>query len=186
MKFTVDKKTTYHTPDSRLRIFDFRGVIFYDSNWIKNFKGLLTIPKGEYHTLNKLKIINKGKNNFIVKMPKHERDLKHDFTKFKIEFAPNPNKCTIFHDKNLIQFDDSFKKAPWFQLVFILMHEKGHNYYATEHLADKYAVKQMLKKGYTPIQICLAPLLTLSGRAYDRKRKVISNMIKSIKKGEIT
>ncbi len=176
------KKTTFYTPDKHLKIYDFRGVIFYDSKWVKNFKGYLTLPKGTFNTENKMFTVFKEKNNYEIKLPKRERDLKHDFSKFRIKFESNPNKCTIFHKKNLIVYDTSFKKAPWFQLVFILMHEKGHNYYKSEDLADLYAVRAMLRKGYTPIQICLAPLLTLSGEAYNRKKHVVSQMIKSMTK----
>lgn len=178
MIFSIKKKTTIFTPDRHLKIFDVRGVIFYNSKWVKNFKGYLTLPHGEYSTENNIYISNKRKNTYIPKLHNYERNLGHDFSEFEIKFESNPNKCTINHDKKTIIFDNSFENAPRFQLVFILEHEKGHKFYKTEHKADHYAIRKMLQMGYTPIQILYAPLLTLSGRSYDRKRRVFDTILK--------
>lgn len=182
MKIEVDKKTTFYSPNKRLKIYDVRGIIFYDSDWVKNFGGYLTMPKGVYNTDNNIWEVDKKMNRIIPKLPKYERDLKHDFKEFVISFGQNPNKCTINHKEKTIHFDESLRDAPSFQLVFILMHERGHQYYKTEFKADHYAIRQMLIQGYTPIQILLSPLLTLSGGAYDRKRQVFKTILKKYKK----
>lgn len=180
MKRIINKKrNTFFTPDRHIKIYDERGIIFYDSNWCGKFKGIFYLPKGKYFTKNRFKKI-KYKKRRVFKNPPNERDLKHDWSAFRIIFRPNPHKASILHNSNTIIFDTSFKKAPRFQLIFILLHEKGHNYYKTEHKADGYAVRAMLKRGYNPSQIALAPLFTLSNDNLERK-KIVFEKLKKLK-----
>lgn len=179
-KLIINSKSGFKTPDKRIKIYDQRNVIFYDSIWTKNFNGFFYLPKGVFFTDNNFFKI-KYKPRKVKKLPKNERDLKHDWTNFRIIFKYNPHKASILHNKATIIFDNSFRKAPLFQLVFILLHEKGHRYFKTEEKADAYAVRAMIKRGYNPSQIALAPLFTLSNDNMSRKRNVL-NILHDINK----
>jgi hypothetical protein len=179
MKIKVYNPVLCKTPHRQIIIYDARGVLFYDSTWSNNFKGVFSLPKGEYFSDYTFKVVRRLSRKRI-KLLKPERNKKHNWSDFKILFASNPNKCTIDHIKKLIVFDDSFKDKPQYQLIFILLHEKGHNFYKTEHKADWFAVRGMWMRGYNKSQIGLAPLLTLSEKSNYRKKKVINYLIKNL------
>ena len=173
MEITVKKKTLFYFPKFKnepLNIYDERGNIFYSSDFTKNFKGLFYLPKGRYNTDN---LIVQSRGNLTqpeIRLPKRQWDMKHNFNNFEIRYGNNINKCTIFHDRKIILFDDSFKSAPLYQLAFMLAHEKGHNYYMSEKFADLFALRLMLKEGYNTSQVIRAIDLTLSDkRSIDRK-----------------
>ena len=183
-RFRINKKKSFYTPDKEIKIYDSRGIIFYDSNEVENFKGYFTLPRigignSTYLTNGNLAVINNF-SHYSVRLPNPEWSKNHDFSKFKVRFGRNPNKCTIFHKKKLIFFDNSFKRKPYYELAFILFHEMGHNYYITEQYADSYAVKEMLKRGYTPYQILIAAIDSLSKQpeAFERKQNVL-NVLKN-------
>jgi len=184
-RFRIKKRTAFYTPDRSIKIYDSRGVIFYDSDEIANFTGYFTLPR--INLANSLFLTNgrlyrvEYKDNFDISLPPYERNMQHDFAKFKITFSENPNKCTIFHNEKRIDFDNSFKRFPYYCLYFILFHEVGHNYYKTEEFADMYAVKRMLKKGYTPYQIMLGAVDSLSDKSESRLRNILTT-IKNAKK----
>lgn len=183
-KFNVNTKTSFYTPQKRIKIFDSRGILFYDSKRVPNFNGRFTLPKIHtagymYKTKGKFQKVDNFQN-YDLSLPTFERDKQNDFSEFKIAFARNPYKCTIFHRKKLILFDNSFLSKPYYHIAFILFHEVGHNWYNTEELADTYSVKTMLKKGYTPFQILEAADKTLSGKNNKRKKNVLEVLKKSI------
>lgn len=180
MAIQIYKPVICKTPHHRIQIFDERGVLFYDSKWAKKFRGVFTLPKGTYSSEQEFKVVRPLRNRKL-KLKRFERNKMHNWDSFTIKYAPNPHKCTIFHDKNLIIFDLRFKHAPKFQLVFILLHEKGHNYYKTESKADWYAIRGMWARGYNKSQIGLAPILTLSDRNWQRKKIVVDYLIKKLK-----
>lgn len=180
MEIEVYKPALAYTDSPEIKIYDERGILFYNSAWAKRFTGVFSLPKGKYSTSAPLKIIRPLKRNKL-KLLKFERRKPHNWEDFTIQYGNNPHKCTIYHGQKRILFDTSFKDAPKYQLMFILLHEKGHKYYKSEAKADHYAIRGMWLRGYNKSQIGLAPLLTLSPRSYERKKQVINYLIKRLK-----
>lgn len=177
IKLIVKNKGYFSTNNPYLQIYDYKKILFYSYKFVAKFKKEFYLPKGVYFISSKIKRI-KYKKRKIKPLPDRERNLKHKWSNFKIEFDNNPNKATIYHKKKLIVFDNSFKLKPLYVLIFILAHEVGHKYYKTEYKADAYAVHYMLKAGYNRSQIGLAPLNTLSNEQIKRKHIIIKNLKK--------
>lgn len=174
MKIRVNKAAIFCNKNNDLVIKDRRGV-----NFLVPTTSEFTLPKTalDYYIINK-PVEKIGLWDFKKSsLPPYERDLKHDFSKFSVVFGNNPNKCTIKHKQKLIFFDNQFKKSPWPVIIFIIMHEIGHNWYETEHFADEFAVNNMLKKGYMPEQIIDASNI-LSAKNVDRKRNILAQIYK--------
>lgn len=168
------------TPHKNIIIYDERGVLFYNSEWAKKFTGIFSLPIGVYSSNVEFKVLRPLKRKKL-KLLRIERNKGHEWSKFKIEFYENPHKCTIYHKRKLIVFDNKFKTAPKFQLMFVLLHEKGHNYYKSEEKADWYAIRGMWIRGFNKSQIGLAPLITLSEKNLKRKQIVINFLINKLK-----
>lgn len=173
MEIKVKKKTLFYFPtfkNNKLEIYDERNNLFYSSDFVKNFKGLFYLPKGIFKTSNRIVVSNGKLTQPKVNLPKPQFNRGHNFSEFEFKFGENKNKASIFHDKKLILIDNSFKKKPYYQLMFIIFHEFGHNYSNSEHYADLYAVKRMLESGFNPSQIIHAIDLTLTdSKSIDRK-----------------
>jgi len=152
MLFEIDKKTGFSSKDLPVIILDESNNLFYTSKELNNFKGRFNLPSGKYQTNNTLKKLEKPLN-YVIVLPKFERNFNTDVYKFRIMFGENINKCTIFHNRNTILFDNSFLNKSKCVLYTILEHEHGHKYYFTEWKADIFAFKKMLELGYNPSQI---------------------------------
>lgn len=175
MEINVKSKTLYFHPNyksEKLKIFDKNGILFYSSDFVKNFKGLFFLPKGKYFTDNKIIVSCETLKQPKMNLPLKERDYQNGIKNFKVYFGINKHKCTVFHDQGYILFDESLKNVPKYIKAFILYHEWGHEYYETEHFADLYAVAKMLKEGYNPSQIILCPF-SLSNKQEERKVKLL-------------
>jgi hypothetical protein len=180
------KKTGFYNKNSNnepVVITDLSGKIFYTDKWLNKPVKRFNLPKGKY-LLKSGDIIRK--NNPVSyrskKLPPFERYIKQK--RFKIKFAPNPNKATVYHNEGLIVFDPVYKNCPKFIYDFILFHEFGHQYYKTEKHADTYARNKMLKRGYNPSQIAIAPLVGLSesspdfnSQVFERKEKIVNSFL---------
>lgn len=175
IKLIVKKKGYFTTNNPFLKIYDFRKILFYSYKFVAKFKKRFYLPIGVYYITASINRI-KYKPRKIKKLPKFERNLKHNWSDFKIGFKENPNKATIYHKKKLIIFDNIFKTKPLYILIFILGHEVGHKYYKTEYKADAYAVNYMLKAGFNRSQIGLAPLSALTDEQLKRKHIIIKNL----------
>lgn len=168
------------TPDVPVVIYDYRGIIFYNSMWLNNPPKKFNLPALGYpYYLESGNLIQLPKpiNYKMIKLPKKERNLKYNPENFKILFGNNKNKCSVIWDKHIILFDNSFKNKPLFIIYFILFHEFGHKYYKTEKYCDLYARNKMLEKGFTPFQTGLAPLQSLYSYNIDRKKLIINNVL---------
>lgn len=152
------------------------GRIFYTDQWVKKPVKHFNLPKGKYIVESGDILRKKSSVKYrLPKLPPPERWYKQK--KYRIKFAPNPNKATVYHKEGIIVFDPYFKKVPKFIFDFILFHEFGHQYYKTEKYADAYARNKMLKRGYNPSQIGLSPLVGLSGAQFERKKHLINSML---------
>ena len=179
----IQQKTGFRnlTP---FEILDKNGVLFYanyftqkGSNGSINFN----LPIGQYYLHGDLMKLKHPVSFGEIKLPKPQRNFKQK--KYKITFANNPNKCTIFHDTGLIVFDNFFKNAPRFILLDIYFHELGHNFYKSEQYADMYATKKMLEIGYNPSQIGLSVLITLRETQNNDFRKLVK--LNTLKNAEL-
>jgi len=179
-KIRVVKKTGFTSPDERIIIYDFRKILFYDTDWLNKKPKGFNLPKGIYY-INKSQILIPLKHPVIIKFipnPKPERRILR-IGHYQIKFANNPNKATIYYDKQLIVFDNSFKTVPLYVIMFLFFHELGHFKYSTEWKCDVFAVNKMLKRGYNISQIGLAPLVSLSPRALYRQKLIIKSLLKA-------
>ncbi len=163
------------TPTVVILIYDYRGKEFYNTRDLKKVRKF-NLPEGTYYVASG----NFKKLRRPVKFPKSkyyrkERDLGNK--DYKITFALNPNKATIYHNKALIVFDTSFRHKPLYEIIFILYHEIGHQYYYSEHKTDHYARNKMLEKGYNPSQIGKGILFSLSGRQLNRKELLVNSLL---------
>jgi len=183
-KLILEKKTGFSTI-LPFKIFDSKGVYFYGSDFTdKISKGLrvnFNLPFGEYEVDGNLIQLENPVNFKLVKLPPHERNF--ETKKYKIFFGNNPNKCTIYHDKDnpRIVFDLSFKDKPLYVKFCIYFHELGHQYYKTEKYADMYAINKALDFGFNKSQIGLAFIDSLSDRAFKRKHNVIYQLLNNKK-----
>lgn len=161
-------------------IRDHRGILFYTTEPLLPKVKQFNLPPGTYFVDSGYftPLPNPVKYDKIV-LPPSQRLLPKP-TNFRVEFAPNPNKCTIYWNKNLIVFDKRFKEKPLYEIFFILFHEEGHHKYKTEKYADIYAINRMLEYGFNPLQSGSAPLFTLSDIQMHRKEFVTDNLIKYV------
>jgi hypothetical protein len=157
-------------------IRDFRGILFYTTEPLLPKVKEFNLPPGTY-------FVQSGyiqqKSNPVdyksLRLPPYERNMPVP-SDFVVKFGTNPNKCTIFWDLGYILFDNHFKEKPLYEVAFILNHEMGHSKYKTEKYADLFAANEMLKKGYNPSQIGVAPIDSLSEMQYERKRFIVNNL----------
>lgn len=160
--------------DSFICVFDCKGKIFYI---IKNDKQkYFNLPKGDYFTNNEI-TITKPFIHKIPSLPKFEVK-RPNVNDFDISFGNNPYKATVDFNKETILVDYALLKLPFFCLVWIIYHEKGHQFYKSEFKCDLYATRQMLLKGYNYSQVKLAPLLTLSELSIERMIENFENVCK--------
>lgn len=180
LRLHLDKKTGF-TSALPFNIYDDRGIIFYSSSFTdkidKGERLLFNLPPGDYLYDGVIRRLDKPVDYKLKKLPPKERRRKKKT--YKIIYGNNPNKCTIFYDKGIILFDNSFKKLPLFVRWNIYYHELGHHFYKTEKYADLYAYNAMLKKGFNLTQIGLTSLITLTNKpsSFERKEYIIKKIL---------
>jgi len=162
-------------------IYEPSGEIFYASDFTDH------IANGEMLKFNLPAGIYKFDGSFTklpfpvpmqtIILPAKERNFIKK--RYNIEFGDNPNKCTIFYDRQLILFDNSLKSMPLYVKYGIYYHELGHHYYKTEAKADLFSAKKMLEKGFNPSQIGRVALESLSNNSMERKMKIVNKLTKN-------
>lgn len=162
-------------------ILDRNGKLFYDDTFTKHIargeKLRFNLPMGIYKYDGNFIKLDKPIETLKVPMPLFERIYPKQ--RYKIEFGENPSKCTIYYDKSLILFDNSFKDKPLYVKYLIYYHELGHHFYKTESKADFYAAKKLLELGFNPSQIGRACLDSLGEKSYERKIKMVNMLTKN-------
>lgn len=181
-QIVLNKKTGFKITNPMIPVIirDFRGKLFYSTEPRIPRVKVFNLPKGKYYidrgSFQPLKNPIKFK---LPKLPKRQRHNKPFPSYFKFIFADNPNKCTIFWDRELIVCDPSLKEASLPVLHFILFHEFAHSRYGTEKYADAGSAYMMIKKGYNPWQIVKSPLTSLSNNQLDRKIYIYNLLLNS-------
>lgn len=178
-KLTVYSKTGYRVKDVNTPIIirDTRGILFYSTEDkvpdVKEFN----LPPGEY-------FVDQGSFTPMlfprvypsIKLPRRQRFFYPNPKDYKVVFGDNPNKCSVDWEKKIIKFDKSFEEKPMYEIDFILCHEFGHRFYKTEKYCDLYAARCLLKMGYNPSQVGLAPIDSLSDEQEERKMYIIDHV----------
>lgn len=166
-----------HTP---IVIRDARGIMFYDTTLLVPKVQYFNMPVGIFYVESGYFVPTFSPRVYpLAKLPKPERNRRRPFD-FKIEFANNPNKCSIIWDEKRIVFDNSFWDKPLPEIWFIYYHEIGHALYETEEYADLYASNMMKKRGYNPSQICYAHINSLSSANFERKQFLNKILIETL------
>lgn len=111
------------------------------------------------------------------KFPKVERKL--NIPESEILLTDVPSRARIYHKSGLILFDrelwDSLKV---YERIFILLHERGHNYYHSEHKCDIFASQIMRRMGF-PVSVILRAQLSTRKEVSDLHYKNASHFKKS-------
>lgn len=159
-------------------IYDSKGIMFYSDKFttvIAEGKRLFfNLPRGEYLIKGFIQKLSAPVENENIQLPKPERFK--PLKKYRIIYKKNPNKCTIYYNAGIIVFDTSFKNYPKFIRDNIYFHEMGHHIYKSEELADLFAAKKMLDKGYNKSQVGLTSLLALSEKQNYRKNFIFEKL----------
>lgn len=178
MRKLVINQITGFTTVLPFKIVDERKIEFYSSDFTnaisKGERLNFNLPKGVYFYDGSFTKLNKPVEHKPIELPPFERNFPK--RKYKIMFGNNINKCTINHLTGVILFDNAFKIAPKYVLVDIYLHEMGHRYYKTEHLADLYATKRMLEKGFNKSQIGRSIVVSLRSENIERKILKINSL----------
>lgn len=156
-------------------IYDYKGGLFYSSEWPGQFIGLFNLPEGVYHTKADITILDKPIPKPVLHLPRRERKKKPP-KNITIKFGNNPAKATIFHKQNKILFDTQFLRKPLYVVWFIYYHELGHKLYTAEHKADLFAAKMMFRDGFNETQIMRAPFDSLSSKNNFRKHLILKTL----------
>ena len=162
-------------------IYDPNNIIFYSSEFTNKIalqKPLLfNVPAGKFTYEGNFIKLDFPVSVQNVALPLRERNITQK--RYDIQFGENPNKCTIFYDKGIILFDNSFKDKPLYVKYTIYYHELGHHWYITESKADLFAAKKLLELGFNPSQIQLAMLDSLSNKSMERKMNIVYTLTKN-------
>lgn len=159
----------------RFRIYDYKGILFYCSDWPGQFIGLFNLPEGTYYTKANITILPKPNPSPVLKLPRRERHKKPP-KNITVQFGHNPSKATIYHKQNRILFDTQFLRKPLYVVWFIYYHELGHKLYKSEHKADLFAAKMMFRDGFNETQIMQAPFNSLSSKQNFRKHLILKTL----------
>lgn len=163
-------------PETPIIIYDYRNIRFYDSTHLYRPVKEFNLPAGTYRLwMGDVIPMDKPVKYKLLKLPRPER--RRPFPgDFKVLFTDNPNKCTINWNTKTITFDNQFKTSPLNIVDFILFHEFGHSIYKTEKYCDMYAVNAMIKQGYNPSQIGIAPIMALSEGQFHRSENIVNHI----------
>lgn len=191
----LNQKTGFKVTDKTvpINIRDYRGILFYSTESLLPYVESFNLPAGEYMIDSGFFSQMSAPVDFTLEpLPKSEVLFPDDPTNFSIEFAPNPNKCTIYWKEKMIVFDDgtatgiNFAECPLPEFYFILYHEYGHSRYGfgrlytpneVEAYCDLYSSNKMLSQGYNPSQIMAAPKKTLSSKQDYRKDYIETTLL---------
>lgn len=184
----LNEKTGFDVIDVRKPIIirDARGIMFYSTepllpnvtsfNLPPTFR--LFVESGHFRP-------RRNPVNFkIIKIGKKDRFKKKNPLNFKIIFAFNPNKITVDWNMNIIVFDNSFKEKPIYEIYYGLFHEAGHKFWdkgeSAEKKCDEYAINEMLKFGFNPIQCRSGINGSLTGNtSKNRKENIFQKTLKN-------
>lgn len=175
-RLTVKKKTGYRNVTGKpIRIYDDRGIIFYDTSQYDNIIWHFNLPPGTYFIESgKFREMARPVEYPLASLPAPEYRNAPNIDNFDVVIRKNPHVGSVhFYSGTVVLDENLVKNRPRAEICLILLHEKGHQFYATEEYCDRYAANQMLRMGYNPEQIAEASILTLSdGNNYRKELQV--------------
>ena len=155
----------------KVKVFDLNDSnrLFYSRDFKES--GMFNLPAGRWLIMGR---VTKHRFHYLDRpsLPKPERG--HKMKCSKIVITDNPNKASTDPKTGLIILDKKISKKPRAELLFILLHEKGHTFYKSEYKCDFYAASKMLDLGYNPSQIAMAAYNTLGVNSGDRVLKIFN------------
>lgn len=169
-KIYVNKVTAFFAVTDTVFWTESDGLFFYIAK--KGTKFNLPIGRYVYDGL----IQSLGyRLNYEITIPPAEKITKKP-KKFRVIFAKNKNKCSVFLEAGVIVFDNSIKAYPKFVIKYILKHELGHYRYKgngneSEKKCDIFASASMLKDGYNFSQIKSAQEVCLRDNLLNNERR---------------
>ena len=181
--FAVTKKTGFEILDplKPLTIRDERGILFYTTEPLTKKPNCFNMPPlGRFFIEdgNGIAPLEKPLSyNLDTRYMNLPRRHESDPSEFKVEFGPNPNKCTVKWDDRIILFDNMFFERPLPQAFFILYHEFAHAFSNDEAICDILAGNMMKEKGFNPSQIGSASINALSSRQTARKQQLVNSLV---------
>ncbi len=168
---------TFVTKDRHIRIYDnnFKEFYFYDVPAYRE-KQIFNLPKGIYHTNNRLKPLKKPlvypslpllppDKKYPVPITNIVFKLGNTGQKGFISISPEKGIAQIVLDKEILY------KYPRYVTDFILGHELGHIKYKYEDLCDRFSNVLLLKMGYNPSQINKAIAYTLNNKTFEGRHR---------------
>ncbi len=180
MRIRVNKKSGFASADKLLKVYH-RGKPFY-IKYNKSKGGVIhfNLPPGVYTTSNNVTRLPKPVEYTLPKLPPPEERTTIP-RNFRIIYKTNKNKCSIYLNRGVIVCDPSIKEKPKSFRAYVFYHEIGHYFYKgngqkSEENCDRFAQRQMLKRGYNPSQTDYASEFTLGKSKLSRKRKHLTKI----------
>lgn len=79
----------------------------------------------------------------------------------RVKWCDNPHRASIDLVNGVIYADRSLLTLPEFVRVFVLFHEIGHYWHKDEQACDRFAMDQMIARGFNPSQCVTASKWTI-------------------------
>lgn len=169
-------------PVNKIVVIDGRGVPFYYRRFkqgTREFK--INFPRpGKYKVPGSYKTVLNGLQiGELPQLPTPERNRQTNkpFRVIKRQLPGTPAR--IYTNQRVIVYSPELDKFDLSTQLFILFHELGHFYYATEEFADLFAFYWMKKLGYNDSSSIYA--LTKILKPTERNRKRIHSLFNHIK-----
>lgn len=96
----------------------------------------------------------------------------------------SPYLARTYVKKGITVVNDKFETLPYQYKVFILLHEKGHQFYFDESKCDSFAVSKYLNAGFNKSQLEFCAKEVLSANSQNKKR--ILNILNDLDKTTYT
>ena len=175
MVLKVPVKSGFKAGSGRVSIYD-RNGLFYEHGNGDPFT--FNLPPGEFFVAEGDILPLKSPKNY--RLPKLDKPIQKGVipAEIRVFYSKNPHKASIYPNKGIIIFDDSFLDRTTPEQAFIYWHEIGHFLYKDEKSCDKYALKTMLDLGYNPSQVSRACLNTLTQKESIPRASCVHNFAK--------
>lgn len=137
-------------------VTDREGIIYYLKQGKQEY--MFNLPAGEFYFSQPVQILNIGPP-IEYRLKKNLPRPEHEFKNFRFSIKTEPGQkglAKITFPEGIISVNEKFHKLPAPVQYWIVEHEKGHQFYATEEFADMYALKKYLSAGFNPSTIIQA------------------------------
>lgn len=174
MRTTLHEKTGMVCYGRGGLIFCEKGKLVYQAEGNgKKFN----LPKGTY--IHDLELRKCQPVDFeLPQLPEKERNHIRNPKTEVVRIEKNPHKATINPKKGIITIDPLLLRYPKYVFDFVVWHEVGHYYYATEWKCDTFAARKMLEMGWNPSNVSAARYLVNS----EMRRNKVGSLLENFEK----